>query len=83
MPTKPAADVFNHHRDFGGKSFIHKFDIQSCIDKTLFFVIILILRHINANKYLYRFIEILWLLLYVYVFIQTIFSQIYVFEQIH
>lgn len=23
MPPKPAADVFNHHRDFGGESFIH------------------------------------------------------------
>lgn len=43
MPTKPAADVFNHYRDFGGESFIHMFDTLSRIDKTLSFMITLIL----------------------------------------
>lgn len=63
MPTKPAADVFNRDRDFGGESVIHMFDTPSRIDKTLSFMITLILTNKIANKYYYRFIDMLCILL--------------------
>lgn len=51
MLIKFVVDVFNCYRDFGGESFIYMFDILLCIDKILFFMIILILINKIVNKY--------------------------------